>query len=156
MMCGFLLKGQNERMAASQSAETIASSESAPQEPPNGFVTDEVFAGYLSDIEDDTIEDWEEVPADKEEEEEQSSGGDSDSESDPGECEASKLDDIPESMFHVQPPPSRKRHRHAIPVRLARKRQKLQVQKELELALVMIEKYIASKKELFAAGRNGL
>lgn len=157
-MRGFLLKGQNEHMAASQSAETIASSESAPQEPPDGFVTDEVFAGYLSDIEDDTIEDWEEAPADKEEEEEHFSGGDSesDAEEDSDEREASKLDDIPESMFHVQPPPSRKRRRHAIPVRLARKKQKLQVQKDLELALVMIEKHIASKTELFASGRNGL
>jgi len=96
----------------------------------------EIFTEYISDVEDD----------DEEIEEPAVEPGD----------EILEWEDVSESPFHVQTPPSLKRRRHDIPICVARKRRRLEVRDELQQALIAIEKLIASKKKVFQAGRNGL
>ncbi|KAF8159193.1 hypothetical protein B0H34DRAFT_655343 [Crassisporium funariophilum] len=107
-----------------------------PVIPPNAEVTNEIFTGYASDID----EDDEDILPPIENSETQE-----------------RLDEaVPESAFTIAQPPPLKRRRHDIPVRVAQKKQKLEHQQEFEEALTAIEKKIASKKNVFEAGRNGL
>jgi hypothetical protein len=112
-------------------------------------VMQDVFTGYISDLDSDDSDsfptrDSGSVPVHKE------NGTKSADE------HAEEWEDISEGVFRVGYPPAPKRCRHDIPVRVARKNRKLEAQDELEKALKMIEKVIASKKEVFKAGQNGL
>jgi len=97
-------------------------------------ITDEIFTGYISDIEEDD-DNNEEIHTHE------------------------NLDwkDVSDGPFCVQnPPPPIKQWRHNIPIHFAWKRQRLEVEHNLQQALIAIEKAIASKKKVFEAGRNGL
>ncbi len=97
-------------------------------------ITDEIFTGYISDIEEDD-DNNEEIHTHE------------------------NLDwkDVSDGPFCVQnPPPPIKQWHHNIPIHFAWKRQRLEVEHNLQQALITIEKAIASKKKVFEAGRNGL
>ena len=120
-----------------ESAQSTSLTNASATEMQDFVVTNEIFTGYISDLEED--EDSDEV---------QNSLADrKDSDYDL---------ELSEASFRVQEPPDRKRHRHQIPVRVAKKKQKVERHEEWEKALTAIEKLIASKKDVFEAGRNSL
>ncbi len=111
-----------------------------------GVITHEIFTGYISDIEKDHDEEeteWTQQTRDV---------------VDPAinTCENVDWEDVLEGPFHIQNPPPIKRQRHNIPIHITRKRQRIEVKYNLQQALIAIEKIIASKKQVFEAGRNGL
>jgi hypothetical protein len=129
-------------------------SQVAADAPIELVVTQDVFTGYISDLEDDSDDENLGMPIDEEDEIgwaktiSESQSADS--------VNSREWVDIPEGPFQVNNPPALKRHRHDVPVHVARKKRRRMVKDELEKALKMINKVIASKKEVFRAGRNGL
>ena len=104
--------------------------------------SEEIFSRYLSDLPDD---------GDDDDNNNKCPGGGGMSQ---GEEEAEE--DIPKFSARVREPPFLKRRRHAIPVRVVRKKRREEKHNKLEAALVDMEKLVASTKDVFDAGRNGL
>ena len=97
---------------------------------------DDIFTGYLLDLSDDELELQEDENVDT-----------------PGQLPASTP---PNPPFPVQAPPPLKCQKLDIPVRITRQNMKLTREAGLKKALTGIEKLIASKCDVFTAGRNGL
>lgn len=131
---------------ANKVAEETRGSRAGPDEL---VVTEDIFTGYISDLEDDSDDEnlalfpAEGVPTCKENEMEPAG-----TESEPR-SENEEWEDVSEGPFRVHNPPALKHRCHDIPVRIARKKRKKEMQGELEKALKMIEKVIATKKKVF-------
>ncbi|EDR05911.1 uncharacterized protein LACBIDRAFT_329414 [Laccaria bicolor S238N-H82] len=145
-------------------ASAKSTSSSVPQKDPDtsAVITDEVFTGYISNVEEDVDEEMErilqagvEVRDAVDHAEIEGSGNAS--------CtsnvthENSEWEDVFEGPFRVPNPPPLKRQCHAVPIQVAWKRRRLEVALELKQALSAIEKLIVSwKKKVFDTGRNSL
>lgn len=115
-------------------------------------VMQDVFTGYISDLEDDSDDE----NFDMIDEEDEIGWGETISELQSADSVNSReWEDIPEDPFQVNNPPVLKHHHHDVPVHVIQKKKRRMVKDELEKALKMINKVIASK-EIFQAGRNGL
>jgi hypothetical protein len=148
-MCAFLLPKPNVHTEGPSHTNQAGGGPENSRAKSVLAVTQDVFTGYISDLDSDDSDsfptrDSGSVPVRKE-------NGTKSADED-----AEEWEDISEGVFRVNYPPAPKCCRHDIPVRVARKKRKLEVQDELEKALKMIEKVIASKKEVFKAGQNGL
>lgn len=119
--------------------------------PPSHPAPDEIFTGYQSDLSSDDL-----ISAD-EADNENVSGDESINHSKDAHLEAHNAQDNPGSpQFRVVAPPPLKRRKLAVPVRVARQDAKRARMAKFGEALMAIEKVIASKRDVFAAGRNGL
>src|SRR6266516_1602218 len=121
-----------------QAAKLVADSVTVvPLDEQTAEVDEVVFRGYLSDLEDDGVEDdgW----SDNDEEIATSS---------------SHQQILPH--FHVHQPPQPKRCKLDVPARASRKRAKEERQMQPRNGLNEIEKLIKSKQAIFDAGCNGL
>jgi hypothetical protein len=116
--------------------------------PPDGDISDvsmnepiverAVFTGYASDLSDDEMY------------EDDGSGNEADGEGN------NTPADLVTTAFKIRDPPPSKQQRFKVPAHVARKQAQEARLHELKTALVAIEKLIASKKEVFKAGQNGL
>lgn len=148
-------------------SEAVESPSTNTTGTPDSIVTNEVFTGYISDVEEDEDDGGNPHPdgaGTRELEPSQPVAGSSScAERNPeGTNNSNSLhgerEEVSESegSFRVQKPPGRKRRLLEVPVRIAKRKQKIEKRQELEKALIAIEKLIESKKNVFMAGRNSL
>jgi hypothetical protein len=119
--------------------------------PPLHPAPDEIFTGYQSNLSSDDL-----ISAD-EDDNKNVSGDESINHSKDTHLEAHNAQDNPSSpRFQVVAPPPLKRCKLAVPVRVACQDARRARMAKFGKALMVIEKVIASKRDVFAAGRNGL
>lgn len=142
------------------SASEFESNSALPQnDPDTAVVTDEIFTGYISDVEEDVDEETEGSRqvggvGDAVGHDTEGLAGDA---SHTSSRNSQEWEDVYEGPFRVQNPLPLKRQRHDVPIRSVWKRRRLEVEVKLKEALIAIEKLIASKKKtVFEAGRNSL
>ena len=137
MMRAFLVNPHPETTMASVQNQSVLP-DMTQEEPmqPIAVNHDDIFTGYLSDLSDDEPELQEDENVDT-----------------PGQLPASTP---PNPPFPVQAPPPLKHQKLDIPVRITHQNMKLTREAGLKKALTDIEKLIASKCDVFTAGRNGL
>jgi len=116
-----------------------------PSRPTSETIANEVFTGYLSDRSEDEFDDNENIdnvdspPADK-----------------PRSTTPSTQLPITSESFPIRPPPPPKRQKLDIPACTARRNAQEARRDQFKKALTAIEKLIASKRDVFQSGRNGL
>jgi hypothetical protein len=141
MMRAFLSNPQrNMPLSMSISPATVRNmSDMSMIQAPGPQLANDIFTGYLSDLSDDQLE---------LEEDENNIVDDS-----PGQPSASSSSN---ALFSTRAPPPLKRRKLDVPVRVDRQNAKKARETEFKKALTDIEKLIASKRDVFATGRNGL
>ncbi|KIJ56099.1 hypothetical protein M422DRAFT_239303 [Sphaerobolus stellatus SS14] len=102
------------------------------------------YAGYLSDLSDNEDEEWDD-------EDDDVSGG-----SDTADSATPSTSLAPSVNFQVRAPSPLKHQRLEVPAREARVKAREAVISQRREAWAAIKKLIASKKDVFEAGRNGL
>lgn len=141
------------------SASEFESSSALPQNDlDTAVITDKIFTGYISDVEEDVDEETEGSfqfgVGDAVGHDTEGLAGDA---SHTNSRNSQEWEDVYEGPFHVQNLLPLKRQCHNVPIRSVWKRRRLEVEVELKGALIAIEKLIASKKKtVFKAGRNSL
>jgi hypothetical protein len=131
-------------------------SQVAADAPIELVVMQDVFTGYISDLENDSENENLGMPIDEEDEIGWVETISKSQSADSANSRLGEWEDIPQGPFRVNNPPALKHHHHDVPVHVARKKRRQMMKDKLEKALKMINKVIASKKEVFKAGRNGL